>query len=137
MGVSTVTLSIVHDLRGNLVPIQSQRDIPFDIRRIYMIYDVPTGAERGGHAHKELTQLILAAAGSFSVRLDDGTRRHTYHLNSPTEGLLLPRLVWREMFAFSPDAVCLVLASELYSAEDYIRDYGEFQQLVKHHNSIS
>jgi len=132
-----LSFNIVHDLRGNLVPIQSHSDVPFEIRRIYTIYEVPSGVERGGHAHKELTQLIMAVAGSFSVRLDDGTKKSTFHLSSPTEGLLLPRLIWREMFAFSPGAVCLVLASELYAAEDYVRDYGEFQELVKKHNSVS
>jgi len=132
-----LSFNTVHDLRGNLVPIQSHSDVPFEIRRIYTIYDVPSGAERGGHAHKELTQVILAVAGSFSVRLDDGISKSNFHLNSPTEGLLLPRLIWREMYAFSPGAVCLVLASELYAAEDYVRDYGEFQELVKKYNSIS
>ena len=126
-----VSFKVVHDVRGNLVPIQSHTDIPFEIRRIYTIYGVPIGVERGGHAHKELNQLILAVAGSFSVRLDNGTEKSTFHLDSPTEGLILPRLVWREMFAFSANAVCLVLASELYAAEDYIRDYSEFQQLVR------
>ena len=126
-----VSFKVVHDVRGNLVPIQSHTDIPFEIRRIYTIYGVPIGVERGGHAHKELNQLILAVAGSFSVRLDNGTEKSTFHLDSPTEGLILPRLVWREMFEFSAGAVCLVLASELYVAEDYIRDYSEFQQLVR------
>lgn len=125
-----VSFKIVHDLRGNLVPIQSHTDIPFEIRRIYTIYGVPIGVARGGHAHKELNQLILAVAGSFSVHLDDGTQKTTFHLDSPTQGLLLPNLIWREMVAFSPGAVCLVLASELYAEEDYIRDYKEFQQHV-------
>lgn len=116
----------IHDPRGNLTPIESGKDIPFDIKRIYYLYDVPGGENRGAHAHKELYQLIIAASGSFSITLDDGINKRTYNLNRSYYGLYVVPGIWRDLENFSSGAVLLCLASEHYKAEDYIRDYQEF-----------
>lgn len=100
--------------------------MPFDIARIYYLYDVPGGESRGGHAHENLQQLVVAAAGSFDVVVDDGTETARFHLNRSYFGLLLPRLTWRELGNFSSGSVCLVLASQLYCEDDYYRDYDQF-----------
>lgn len=110
---------------GNITPVNSGINVPFEIARVYYLYDVPGGASRGGHAHKELEQLIVAASGSFDVILDDGLNRRTVHLNRPYFGLLLPRLIWRELVNFSSGGICLVLASQIYSPDDYIRCHDE------------
>ena len=112
--------------RGNLTFIEGGLHVPFPIRRAYYLYDVPGGAERGGHAHKELHQLIVALSGSFDVVLDDGREKRRFPLNRPYHGLYVCPHIWRELDNFSTGAVCLVLASEVYSEEDYWRDYGEF-----------
>ena len=114
------------DARGNLSFFENRTHIPFDIKRTYWIYDVPGGEERGGHAHKELQQLIVAASGSFDVILDDGNIKRTISLNRPYYGLLVVPGIWRELNNFSSGSVCLVLASEVYKQEDYIRSYDEF-----------
>ncbi|WP_445781346.1 sugar 3,4-ketoisomerase [Shewanella sp.] len=114
------------DARGNLTFIESNNHIPFDIQRVYYLYDVPGGAERGGHAHKQLHQLIIAMAGSFDVVLDDGVTKQTYHLNRSYYGLYVCPMIWRELNNFSSGSVCMVLASIDYDENDYYRDYDEF-----------
>jgi hypothetical protein len=126
-----IDLPVVHDRRGNLTFIESGRHIPFEIRRVYYLYDVPGGAARAGHGHRELEQVIVAMSGSFDVIVDDGDERQTFHLNRSYFGLYLPKMVWREVDNFSSGAVCLVLASTLYDEADYFRDYEEFRDLVR------
>jgi hypothetical protein len=123
---SVIQLKKNHHAKGNLTVVQNGAEIPFDIKRCYYLYDVPGGEERGGHAHKNLFQLIVAASGSFDVVLDDGSVKKNVSLNRPYMGLLVVKGIWRELNNFSSGSVCLVLASELYDAGDYIRDYGEF-----------
>jgi hypothetical protein len=111
---------------GNITPIYGGVHIPFEIARVYYLYDIPGGESRGGHAHKELQQLIIAASGSFDVLLDDGTNKRIVTLNRPYYGLLMPRMIWRELMNFSAGGICLVLASLNYDEHEYIRDYHEF-----------
>lgn len=124
---SLLDLEKNHRIKGNITVIEKQSLIPFDIRRVYYLYDVPGGEERGGHAHKELSQLIVAASGSFDVVLDDGNNKWTVTLNRPYQGLYIVPGIWRELNNFSSGSVCLVLASHIYSEEDYIRDYKQFK----------
>lgn len=121
-----VDLPKISDPRGNLTFVEGGRHVPFDIARVYYLYDVPGGGERGGHAHKALRQLIIAMAGSFDVVLDDGRRKERVHLNRSYYGLLVDTMVWRELDNFSSGSVCMVLASTVYEESDYYRDYGEF-----------
>ena len=121
------------DRKGNISVVENGRDVPFDVKRAYYLYDVPGGESRGGHAHKELRQLIIAASGSFSVTLDDGHVKRTFTLNRPYQGLYVVPEIWRTLDDFSSGAVCLVLASERYDEQDYIRDYQEF---LKYKNGI-
>ena len=114
------------DRKGNLSVVENGKGIPFDIKRVYYLYDVPGGESRGGHAHKDLYQIIMAVSGSFSVTLDDGRNKQTFVLNRPYQGLLVVPGIWRTLDDFSSGAVCLVLASEMYDESDYIRDYNEF-----------
>lgn len=114
------------DRKGNLSVVQNGSTVPFDVKRVYYLYDVPGGESRGSHAHKELNQLIIAASGSFRVTLDDGNVKRSFTLNRPYQGLYVKPGIWRDLDDFSSGAVCLVLASELYDKEDYIRDYQEF-----------
>lgn len=123
-----VDLSMVHRPQGNITIIQNSPHQPFDVRRVYYLYDVPGGSERGGHAHKGLHQLVVAASGSFDVILDDGTNKRTIQLNRPYYGLLIVPGIWREIVNFSSGAICLVLASEKYCEDDYIRDYAHFKK---------
>jgi hypothetical protein len=123
-----IDLPKISDPRGNLTFVEGGRHIPFDIRRVYYLYDVPGGSERGGHAHKALSQLIIAMSGSFDVVLDDGHGRQRYHLNRSYNGLFVCPMIWRELDNFSSGSVCMVLASNLYDEEDYYRDYGDFQR---------
>ena len=118
-----ITLPKICDRRGNLSFIEGSIHIPFDIARVYYLYDVPGGSERGGHAHKDLQQLIIAMSGSFDVVLDDGTNKIRYHLNRSYMGLYIPQMIWRELDNFSSGAVCMVLASNKYDESDYHRDY--------------
>lgn len=122
-----IDLRKISDPRGNLTPVEGGGDIPFDIKRIYYLYDVPSGASRGAHAHKALQQLIIAANGSFTITLDDGQNKKAFTLNRPYQGLLIVPGIWRDLDDFSSGAVLLCLASEHYMAEDYIRDYKEFK----------
>lgn len=121
-----IDLRKIQDVRGNLTPIESGVDVPFDIKRVYYLYDVPGGESRGAHAHKKLYQLIVAANGSFTVTLDDGNEKKSFNLNRSYYGLLIVPGLWRDLDDFSSGAVLLCLASEHYEAEDYIRDYNEF-----------
>lgn len=114
------------DRKGNITVVQNGLTVPFDVKRVYYLYDVPGGEARGAHAHKELSQLIVAASGSFRVILDDGRAKRTFFLNRPYQGLYLKPGIWRDLNDFSSGAVCMVLASEKYDPEDYIRDYDEF-----------
>lgn len=114
------------DRKGNLSVVENQETIPFNVKRIYYLYDVPGGEERGAHAHKALSQLIIAVSGSFDVVLDDGKVKRTYTLNRPYEGLYVVPGMWRELKNFSSGSVCMVLASDVYNKEDYIRDYNNF-----------
>lgn len=123
-----IDLPKIHDPRGNLTFIESGNPIPFDIQRVYYLYDVPGGAERGGHAHKELHQLIIAMSGSFDVLLDDGKNKKRVHLNRSYNGLYVCPMIWRELDNFSSGSVCMVLASNKYSEDDYFRDYAEFMR---------
>lgn len=126
-----IQLPRITDPRGNLTFIESCRHIPFAIERVYYLYDVPGGAERGAHAHCRLQQFLIAMSGSFDVVLDDGFRRRRFHLNRSYYGLYICPMVWRYLDNFSTGAVCLVLASEPYEESDYIRDYAEFLRLVR------
>ena len=122
---------IIDPTRGNLTVVEQLKDIPFEIKRTYWTYDVPSGESRGGHAHRQLQQLVVALSGSFDVILDNGREIETIHLNHPYQGLLIPTMTWRTLEDFSSGAVCLVLASELYDEADYIRDYDQFLQEIK------
>lgn len=126
-----VDFPVVHDPRGNLTFIEGGNHIPFDIARVYYLYDVPGGAQRGGHAHRQLSQLIIAMSGSFDVHLDDGAGKRTFHLNRSYHGLHVCPMIWREIDNFSSGSVCLVLASHRYDESDYYRDHDEFQRAVK------
>jgi len=123
---SVVDLPRINDPRGNLTFVESARHIPFDIRRVYYLYDVPGGTERGGHAHKALHQLIIAISGSFDIHLDDGYEKKTIHMNRSYYGLYVCPMIWREIDNFSSGAVCMVLASDYYDELDYYREYAEF-----------
>jgi hypothetical protein len=116
----------IEDRRGNLTFIEGQRHVPFQIARVYYLYDVPGGAERGGHAHRDLHQFLIAMSGSFDVKIDDGSRKTTYHLNRSYYGLYICPMIWREIDNFSSGAVCMVLASSRFEEDDYLRDYGDF-----------
>jgi len=120
----------VEDPRGNLTFIESNKHVPFEIKRVYYTYDVPGGSERGSHAHKNLQQLIVAMSGSFDVVLDDGFNKHRFHLNRSYYGLYVSPMMWRTIDNFSSGSVCMVLASELYDENDYYRDYSEFLSAV-------
>ncbi|HLP98572.1 MAG TPA: FdtA/QdtA family cupin domain-containing protein [Sideroxyarcus sp.] len=117
----------ITDQRGNLTFIESGVHIPFEIQRVYYLYDVPGGSERGGHAHKKLHQFIIAMSGSFDVVLDDGTDRKRIHLNRSYNGLYMCPMMWRELDNFSSGSVCMVLASRHFDESDYIRDYQQFK----------
>ncbi|MGZ7068984.1 MAG: sugar 3,4-ketoisomerase, partial [Methanobacterium sp.] len=116
---------------GNLTFIEDNTHVPFEIKRVYYLYDVPGGESRGGHAHKNLEQFIIAANGSFDVILDDGYNRERFHLNRSYYGLYVPSMIWRELDNFSSGSVCLSLASELYDEDDYIRDYKDFREIAQ------
>ena len=115
-----------HHEKGNITVVENSFTVPFDIQRTYYLYDIPGGESRGGHAHKELRQLIVAASGSFTVTLDDGKVRRSFVLNRPYQGLLVVPGIWRTLDDFSSGAVCLALASHIYDEHDYIRDYQDF-----------
>jgi dTDP-4-dehydrorhamnose 3,5-epimerase-like enzyme len=121
-----LTLPKNHQLNGNLTSITNSQEVPFDIKRIYYLYDVPGGNSRGGHAHKDLYQIMIALSGSFSVTLDDGKLKRNFLLNQPYQGLLIPPGLWRDLDNFSSGSICMVLASDVYDENDYFRDYEKF-----------
>jgi dTDP-4-dehydrorhamnose 3,5-epimerase-like enzyme len=125
-----IDLPKIADPRGNLTFIEAKRHIPFAVERVYYLYDVPGGAERGGHAHKELHQFIIAMSGSFDVILNDGKQKQRFHLNRSYYGLYVCPMIWRELDNFSSGSVCLVLASNYYAEADYYRDYDQYLQAL-------
>lgn len=127
-GCKIINLPKIEDCRGNLTFIEQAKHIPFEIKRVYYLYDVPGGGVRGGHAHKQQHEFIIAANGSFDVVLKDGVNEVRHHLNRSYYGLYVPTMIWRELDNFSSGSVCLVLASGLFDEEDYIRDYADFQK---------
>jgi len=137
LGISSVDqckifeLPKINDPRGNLTFIESQKHIPFEIKRIFYIYDVPTGQTRGAHAHHTLEQFIICLAGSFDVNVDDGHRKKVIHLNRPWQGVFIPSLIWDFEANFDPGSVCLVAASGMYDEKDYIRNYAEFLKVTQ------
>lgn len=126
-----IDLPKISDPRGNLTFVEGCQHVPFDIKRVFYLYDVPGGEMRAGHSNKESEQFIIAMSGSFNVVVDDGHNKKTFHLNRAYYGLYLPTMVWREIDNFSSGAVCLVLTSTRYSDTDYIRNYDEFLQAVR------
>lgn len=123
---TVLDITKVHDTRGNLSVIQGNA-IPFQMKRVYYLYDIPSGGRRGGHSHINCQELLVALSGSFDVILNDGNEQKTVTLNKPNIGLLIPNGIWRELENFSSGSVCLVLASELFEEEDYIRDFEDFK----------
>jgi dTDP-4-dehydrorhamnose 3,5-epimerase-like enzyme len=134
---SIISLPKIKDRRGNITPIHNSIEVPFDIKRVFYLYDVPGGESRGAHAHKVCHQFLVAASGSFEVLLDDGRTQRLIQLNRPYLGLHIPPMIWASEINFSSGAICLVLASEQYSAEDYIRDYDQFKDLINEGPSVS
>ena len=129
-GCQLIGLPKINDPRGNLTFVEEERQVPFPIKRVFYLYDVPGGSDRGGHAHRNLYQLLVAMSGSFDVHLDDGYNKEIVHLNRSYYGLLISPLVWREMANFSSNSICLVLASDYYDEEGYYRNYSEFMMAV-------
>ncbi|WP_445714993.1 sugar 3,4-ketoisomerase [Flavobacterium sp.] len=125
MKINILTIPKIEDPRGNLSVIEKDV-VPFEIKRVYYLYDVPAGAERGGHSHKKQQEFLIALSGSFDVILNDGKVQKTITLNKPFEGLLIPNGIWRELKNFSSGAVCLVVASDVFDEADYIRDFDDF-----------
>ncbi len=126
-----IQLPKITDVRGNLTFIENENQIPFEIARVYYMYDVPGGSERGSHAHRTLHQFFVAMSGSFDVVLHDGKSEQRFHLNRPYYGLYVCPMMWRTLDNFSSGSVCMVLASELYSESDYLQDWDEFQTLAR------
>jgi hypothetical protein len=124
--VSLINLPVIPFRAGNICPIENLKEIPFEVNRIFYLYDIPGGESRGAHAHRDCWQFLMAASGSFSVLADDGTEKNSLFLNRPYQGVLIPPGIWASELDFSSGAVCLVLASHTYSAEDYIRNYDDF-----------
>jgi WxcM-like protein len=123
---SLITLPKNHQLNGNLTSVNNGIEVPFDIKRVYYLYDVPGGFSRGGHGHKDLQQLIVALSGSFDLIVDDGNVKRTFHLSRPNVGVYMPAGLWRELDNFSSGSICFVLASTEYDEKDYFREYSEF-----------
>jgi dTDP-4-dehydrorhamnose 3,5-epimerase-like enzyme len=127
-------LKTLNDIRGSLTVIEGWRDIPFEIKRVYYLHGINSDQSRGHHAHKQLRQLMIAASGEFDVLLDDGSSKTVHRLSRPDQGLLIDRMVWHEMYNFTPGAVCLVLASDYYDEKDYFRNYKDFIAALSHAN---
>jgi hypothetical protein len=128
---SLLELDKHHHETGNISIVENGNEVPFDINRVYYLYDIPGGEDRGAHAHNDLRQLVIAASGSFDIILDDGKVKRSVTLNRPYIGLLIVPGIWRELINFSSGAICMVLASHKYNEADYIRDYDEFKNLKK------
>jgi dTDP-4-dehydrorhamnose 3,5-epimerase-like enzyme len=126
-----IDLPKIADPRGNLTFLEGGRHVPFEIKRIFYLYDIPTGESRGAHAHKELHQFLICLSGSFDVALDDGANKKTIHLNRPWQGLHIPPMIWAAELNFDPGSVCLVLASMAFNESDYYRDYDQFLAALK------
>ncbi len=126
-----IEFACIKDPRGAVTPIESMRDVPFDIKRIFYLYDVPGESRRGNHAHLTVQEVLIVVSGSLNVHLDDGERRETYKLSCPYQGLYIPRMVWLDIDNFSQGTVCVVLASHLYDESDYIRKYEDFKRMVR------
>lgn len=126
-----IDLPKIFDIRGNLTVAESLHHVPFNIKRVYWTYDIPAGESRGSHAHKECREFIIAVSGSFSVTLDNGHEKETFHLNHPWQGLLVETGIWRTLEDFSSGSVCLVLASEEFLEADYIREYDDFVRYIQ------
>lgn len=122
----TLAFRQIHDDRGSLTPVESGKDIPFEIRRIFYLYEVPAGVEREGHAYKTLQQVLIAVSGSCVVHLDDGMNKRIVTLHHSHEGLYIPPMIWRRIDGFTPNSMCLTLASDFYDESDYYRDYDTF-----------
>lgn len=129
-----ISLRKIEEARGNLTPVESGRDIPFDIKRVYYLYDIPGGSSRAGHAHRKLHQLFIAMSGSFDITLRDGSGEQRLHLNRSYYGLYVPPMIWRDIDNFSSGSVCLVLASEHYNEADYLRNYPDFIKAINDMN---
>ena len=129
--VREINMPQVRDPRGDLIFIEGGNHIPFEIRRVYYLYNVPVDAERGGHAHRELEQVVFALSGSFRIKIDDGRQKSEHWLRDPRKGLHISRLIWREMDSFSQGAVCMVIASHRYDEADYYRNYDDFLKAVR------
>ena len=125
-----IDLPKIVDPRGNLTVAEGLKNVPFDIKRVYWLYDIPAGEGRGGHAHKQIKELLIAVSGSFHVTLDNGKEKQTYLLNHPYQALLIDTGIWRTLDDFSSGAVCVVLASDWYEEEDYFYDYNDFLKYV-------
>ena len=128
--IKLINLPQISDPRGNLSFIEGGKHIPFDIKRVYWIYDVPGGEKRGGHAYKNLHEFVIALSGSFDVVLDDGKEKKVYPLNRSYYGLYVPNMIWRSLESFSTNSLCLILASDPYDENDYIRDYDDFLRMI-------
>ena len=129
--VSEIELPQVHDPRGDLTFVEGGNHVPFSIARVYYLYNVPVDAERGGHAHRELEQVVFALSGSFRMKIDDGISKTEYWLRDPRKGLYIKNMIWREMDSFSQGAVCMVLASHPYDERDYFRNYSDFLKALR------
>lgn len=134
MNINIIDIPKINNAKGNIGVIENDT-IPFEIKRVYYLFDVPSGAKRGGHAHKNLKQILIAISGSFDVILKDGKNKETVTLNRPDKGLLIENNIWRELENFSSGAVCLVMASEVFSEEDYIRTYKDYLKFISLNNS--
>ncbi len=128
-------MPVITDPRGNLTFIEATRHIPFEIKRVYYLYDVPGGASRAGHGHRKLHQLMIAMSGSFDIVIDDGFQKKRFHLNRSHQGLYLCPMMWRDIDNFSGGSVCMVLASEFYDEADYFREYEDFLRNVRSQNT--
>lgn len=128
---SVIMLPRIKSRAGNITPVHNSLELPFDVKRVFYLYDIPGGESRGAHAHKECHQFLIAASGSFEVLLDDGKTQRIVQLNRPYHGLHIPPMIWASEINFSSGSICLVMASEGYNENDYIRDYTTFLQFVK------
>ncbi|MDB5248573.1 MAG: WxcM-like protein [Segetibacter sp.] len=133
---SIIQLPKINNRAGNITIVENLNTIPFEIKRVYYLYDIPGGEARGGHGHKELQQLVIAASGSFDIVLDDGNCKKVVYLNRPDYGLYIKPGIWRELVNFSSGSICLVFASLQYGEEDYIRDYSDFLKIKKKNEEI-